>query len=286
MTKKKKILLFGSTSIGGHVVYYYLKETDKYDIVDVSLNKKLTKDTIILDLFDSKLVAELVRSINPDFIINCANVLIKESATHPERAIYINAYFPYFLKKLIANTKTKLVQISTDCVFSGKKGNYSEADFKDADSIYGRTRALGEINDNKNVNLRTSIIGPELDENGEELFNWFMHQKGTISGYKTAIWSGVTTLELAKAIDFVIGNNNVGLCNLTNGVQISKFELLKLFNQIWRDNSIVIVPNDGNYIDRSLCKTEFGYHVPDYPLMLNELSLWMSKHRELYKNVY
>ena len=215
---KKKILLFGATGMAGHMAYYYLQCTGKYDLVNVVYRSQLTDDSIVVDVTDGDAVSRLVREVRPDFILNCIGVLIRGSREHPDNAILINAWFPHLLKKLSDEVGAKLIHISTDCVFSGKKGNYSETDFRDADDVYGRSKALGEIINDKDLTIRTSIIGPELKENGEGLFHWFMHQHGCVNGFQTAIWGGVTTLELAKAIDVAIDQGVTGLIQLSNGL--------------------------------------------------------------------
>lgn len=281
--EKKKILLFGATGMAGHVAYYYLRNTGKYELTNVVYRTKLTDDSIIVDVTNKDAVSEVVRKTNPDLIINCIGILIKGSKEHPDNAIFINAYFPHLLKKLSDEVGAKLIHISTDCVFSGKKGNYTEEDFRDADDVYGRSKALGEIINEKDLTIRTSIIGPELKKNGEGLFHWFMQQTGKINGFKTAIWGGVTTLELAKAIDVAIEKQLTGLVQLSNGIGISKYDLLHLFKEIWNRHDIEILPYDGNGIDKSIAKSKrFKYKVPSYKDMLLEQSQWMKKHKELY----
>jgi len=109
------------------------------------------------------------------------------------------------------DTAVKIIQISTDCVFSGKDGGYKEDSFRDGDTIYARTKALGEINNNKDLTIRTSIIGPDINEDGIGLFHWFMKQSGTIYGFRNAYWTGVTTIELAKGIEKFIEYNVTGI---------------------------------------------------------------------------
>lgn len=280
---KKKVLLFGATGMAGHMAYYYLNGTGKYDICNVVYRTKLTDDSIIVDVTDKYAVSQVVRDVRPELIINCVGVLIKGSIEHPDNAIFINAYFPHLLKKLSDEVGAKLIHISTDCVFSGKKGNYVEDDFRDADDVYGRSKALGEIIGDKDLTIRTSIIGPELKKNGEGLFHWFMHQSGQIRGFRTAVWGGVTTLELAKSIDVAVERNTTGLIQLSNGVGISKYDLLHLFQRIWNKYDIEILPFDGNRIDKSIAKSaRFDYEVPDYETMLEEQLTWMKVHQNLY----
>lgn len=278
----KKVLLFGATGMAGHVTYYYLRSMGKYDISNVVYRTPLTEDSIVVDVTNRDAVADVVHRVHPEIIINCIGILIKGSKEHPDNAILINAYFPHLLKRLSDEVGAKLIHISTDCVFSGKKGNYTEDDFRDADDVYGRSKALGEIINDKDLTIRTSIIGPELKENGEGLFHWFMHQCGEINGFRTAIWGGVTTLELAKAIDFSLDNGIVGLIHLSNGVGISKFDLLNLFKEIWGKDT-VIKPYDGNEVDKSIEKSlRLDYEVPSYRQMLVEQFEMMKSYSNLY----
>lgn len=280
---KKKVLLFGATGMAGHVAYYYLQSTGRYELVNVVYRTKLTEDSVIVDVTDKNAVAEIVRMVRPELIINCIGILIKGSKDHPDNAVFINAYFPHLLKKLSDEIGAKLIHISTDCVFSGKKGNYTEGDFRDADDIYGRSKALGEIINDKDLTIRTSIIGPELKVHGEGLFHWFMYQTGKVNGFKTAIWGGVTTLELAKAIDTAIIQDNTGLIQLSNGIGISKYDLLCLFKRIWHRNDIDILPVDKNGVNKSIAKSErFIYEVPGYEDMLLEQYEWMKNNKSLY----
>ena len=280
---KKKVLLFGATGMAGHIAYYYLQSTERYEWINVVYRTKLVKDSIVVDVTDKNAVTKLVEEVRPDLIINCIGVLIKGSKEHPDNAIFINAYFPHLLKKLSDKIGAKLIHISTDCVFSGKRGNYTESDFRDADDIYGRSKALGEIINDKDLTIRTSIIGPELKTNGEGLFHWFMHQTGQVNGFKTAIWGGVTTLELAKAIDNAIVQEQTGLIQLSNGIGITKYDLLNLFKKIWHRSNVNILPYDGNKIDKSIAKSDkFAYEVPGYEVMLLEQYEWMRKNDKLY----
>ena len=280
---KKKVLLFGATGMAGHIAYYYLQSTERYELINVVYRTKLVKDSIVVDVTDKNAVTKLVEEVRPDLIINCVGVLIKGSKEHPDNAIFINAYFPHLLKKLSDKIGAKLIHISTDCVFSGKRGNYTESDFRDADDIYGRSKALGEIINDKDLTIRTSIIGPELKTNGEGLFHWFMHQTGQVNGFKTAIWGGVTTLELAKAIDNAIVQEQTGLIQLSNGIGITKYDLLNLFKKIWHRSNVNILPYDGNGIDKSIAKSDkFAYEVPCYEVMLLEQYEWMRKNDKLY----
>lgn len=281
---KNKILLLGATGMAGHMIYYYLRNTNKYDIRNVTYRLPLTPDSIILDVTNLDAIQNVIYEEKPDIIINCIGLLIKEANKFPDKAVFLNAYFPQFLREKSDSIGCRLIHISTDCVFSGKKGKYKEEDFRDADDIYGRSKALGEIVNTKDLTIRTSIIGPELKKNGEGLFSWFIKQKGEIKGYTAAFWGGVTTLELAKAIDAAIEDKIVGLVHLTNGIRISKYDLLTLIKVIWDKQDIIIKPCEDYNIDKSLVRSErFNYIVPSYFDMLKELHIWMLKNN-LYAN--
>jgi dTDP-4-dehydrorhamnose reductase len=193
---------------------------------------------------------------------------------------------PHQLKKISKNIGAKLIHISTDCIFSGNKGGYIETDAKDAKDgkgVYSQTKKLGEIEDDANLTLRTSIIGPELKNNGEGLFHWFMNQQGEISGYTKAIWSGVTTLELAKAVKWSIDNNITGLYHVTNNSSISKYDLLQLFQKYTKKN-INIKPFDGKKVDKSFIDTRLliDYQIPSYDQMISNMVRLITDKRILY----
>ena len=283
----EKVLLFGATGMAGHMVYYYLREMGGYDLANVVYRTPLTGDSLIVDVSDRNAVEEAVRQVKPDILINCVGVLVRGSKEHPDNAVLLNAYFPHLLEKLADRYDARLIHISTDCVFSGKKGNYSETDFRDADDVYGRSKALGEIVNGRDLTIRTSIIGPELKADGEGLFHWLMSQHGTVSGFKTAIWGGVTTLELAKAISVAIKEGTTGLVHLSNGTGISKYDLLCLFKDIWGRKDVEIVSVDTNDVDKSIAKAaRFGYEVPGYREMLKDLYAWMQAHKDMYRQYW
>jgi dTDP-4-dehydrorhamnose reductase len=279
---KKKILVLGSTGMAGHQVVNYFLNFDDYDVIDISFRSKLRKKTIIIDVTNKTTFEKVVTELKPDFIVNCIGILIHGSS-NVENAIYLNAYLPHQLKKISKNIGAKLIHISTDCVFSGDKGGYIESDVKDGKGVYSQTKILGEIEDDSNLTLRTSIIGPELKGNGEGLFHWFMNQSGSISGYTNAIWSGVTTLELAKAVEWSIDNSITGLYHVTNNSSISKYELLKVF-QKYTKKDIGIKPFDGKNVDKSFINTRLlmDYKIPPYEQMISDMVSLIINNRPLY----
>jgi dTDP-4-dehydrorhamnose reductase len=287
MNLKKKILVLGSTGMLGHQVVKYLNGFDEFIVDDIAYRNKLRKGTIIVDAMDKTALERIIVRLKPDFIINCIGILVNGSQNE-KRAIYLNAYLPHQLKTIAKNINSKLIHISTDCVFSGSRGQYIETDSRDGQGIYSQTKILGEIIDDTNLTLRTSIIGPELKNNGDGLFHWFMNQSGDISGYTKTIWSGVTTIELAQIIKLTIDNNLTGLYHITNNKSICKYELLKLF-QKYTNKEINIYPTDGSINNKSIIDTRklINYEIPFYEIMVKEMVENMKSNKSLYpyKNI-
>lgn len=178
--------------------------------------------------------------------------------------------------------------MSTDCVFSGKAAPYSENSIRDGETFYDRTKGLGEIDSPRHLTFRNSIIGPDLKEHGIGLFNWFMKQNGPINGYTGAIWTGVTTLTLAKAMERAAMEGTTGLYHLVNPVSINKFDLLQLFNKHFKDNQITINPSSLVNLDKTLINTrnDFSYKVPSYEEMIIEMKDWIYAHKKLYPHYF
>jgi len=266
----------------GHVVVNYFEEKN-YNVYNLSHRIKINEKTKLMDVTNFYEFDNYLKELNLDVIINCIGILNQAAEQNPDKAILLNSYLPRFLEKKYSDTKTKIIQISTDCVFSGKTGNYREDSFKDGETIYARTKALGEIDNEKDLTIRTSIIGPDINENGIGLFHWFMKQKNSIYGYKNAFWTGVTTIELAKGIEALVQNNVTGLYHFVPNTKISKFDLLNIFNEVF-DKKITILPKEDYVVDKSLIntRTDFSYIVPNYKEMIEEMKNWIDKHADLY----
>jgi len=281
-----KIAVLGAGGMAGHVIYQHLMESG-YNCVPYYHNKR--KHGFKFDAEDAQQIYDLVYKYDYAYIINCIGVLIKESEENPEKAILVNALFPKILERYARTTGIKIIHISTDCVFSGAKGSYEEDSAKDGLDTYAKTKALGEINNSKDLTIRTSIIGPELKNNGTGLFDWFMKQKASAKGFADHFWTGVTTLELAKAVEYFLKNSIAGLVHLTNSTKISKYELLNLINE-YRPGSRIRIEKTvtGQPIDKSLICTrkDFDYRVPDYQKMIIELFEYIEKHMQLYGDKY
>ena len=281
---KDKVLVLGSAGLIGHQVYNYLKDSDNYELHNISYRNKIQNDTILLNARDEKNFIDKITSIRPHYIINCIGILINGSDTDPENAIFLNSYMPHRLTRLADKINAKLIHISTDCVFSGdKKESYIETDEKDGRGVYAKSKGLGEIVNNKHLTLRTSVVGPELKTDGEELFHWFMNQQGDISGFTKAIWSGVTTIELAKAVKWSIDHHITGLYHVTNNSSISKYDLLELF-QKYTKKDIDIKPVDGKNVDKSFIDTRLlmNYKIPSYDQMISDMVSLIANNKSLY----
>jgi dTDP-4-dehydrorhamnose reductase len=278
----KKILLLGSAGMAGQILKVELQKlTEQIELVDIARNSKISEPKIHLDLRNFNELETIISKGNFDFIINCVGVLNSSAEENPDQAIMINSYLPHFLEKTTSKLTTKVIHISTDCVFSGKSGGYIESDFKDGNGFYAQSKALGEIINSKDLTIRTSIIGPDLNFNGIGLFKWISNQKGPINGYTKAYWSGVTTIELAKVIIEFINRPSIptGIIHLTNSFKISKFDLLTLIKNVFELKDIQIIEYYNYAVDKSLVNTrnEINLNVPSYLDMILEMKEWIIK---------
>jgi len=283
MKKTKRILVLGATGMAGHMITLYFKEQG-YDVTVYSVTPFPYCKNIVGNAFETGNFKSMILQGEYDTIINCIGILNQAADQNRSAALYLNSYLPHLIADTIKDKKTKLIHMSTDCVFAGNTGPYYENSLRDGISFYDRTKALGEVEDDKNLTFRNSIIGPDMNEGGIGLFNWFMKQKGIINGFTGALWTGVTTLTLAKAMEKAIEENLCGLYNLVNNESISKHELLILFNKYFRNNSLTILKNDDLQLDKSLRnkRKDFSFVVPAYERMVLEMKEWVDAHSTLY----
>jgi len=274
-----KILILGGKGMAGHVITAYLQQKPEYHVLYTSRDKN-DKDGIYLDVTDSTKIEEVIDSLKPDITVNSVGILNEYANNNTKLAFQVNSLLPHQLEKLTERNNGKLIHISTDCVFLGTKGEYTEKDIPDGTSFYAQSKQLGEIISDKHLTIRTSIIGPELKENGIGLFLWFMKQKGKIQGYEKVLWNGVTTLELAKAIEDMINQDITGLYHLGSNQKISKYRLLSMIKEIFNKTDVEIIPDSNIVLDRTILSTRTDYHyqIPTYEIMLNELKGWMESH--------
>lgn len=277
-----KVVVLGTLGMAGHIIAEYLDSIGEYEVSGVARRPGRYVNEII-DALDFSLLEAFLTSKSPDVVINCIGLLVSSSANQITNAILINSYLPQFIGELGDKLGFKCIQVSTDCVFSGKDGGYSENSFRDGDDNYARTKALGELFSEKHLTIRTSIIGPELKSDGTGLMGWFFSQNGEVNGYTKAYWSGVTTLELAKEIHRIIQKPVAGLVHVCPDEKVSKYELLRLINEIWARNCHVI-PYDAYAIDKSLIRTreDYCYLPSDYRTMLFDLKNWTDSHPDYY----
>lgn len=285
---KKKVIVLGALGMAGHIMSQYLDETNEYEVFGIARTNDTKYIKKELDVQKFEELEKYFEEIKPDIVINCIGILVAKSNSDLTTAIMMNSYLPHFLSQLGNKLNYKLIHISTDCVFSGKTGGYNENSFRDGDDNYARTKALGEVINDKDLTIRTSIIGPELKSNGTGLLHWFLNQNDTIGGYSKAFWSGVTTLELAKQTHEMIKQDVRGLFQLSPDDKISKFDLLKLFAKIW-GKEIFIEENTKYSIDKSLIctRTDFIYannQRPNYEQMLIEAKDWMDLNKAYYQH--
>lgn len=278
-----RFLVLGASGMAGHMISIYLKEQG-HTVLGFTRRKVSFVPTIIGDATDTKVLRNLIDSGDFDTIINCIGILNQAAEQNKASAVFLNSYLPYFLVQITSETSTQIIHMSTDCVFSGKAGNYTENSLRDGEAFYDRTKALGELEDNKNMTFRNSIVGPDIDPQGIGLLNWFMQQNGEVNGYIHAMWTGMTTLQLAKMMEKAAEEKAHGLYNMVPDHSINKYELLKLFNKYLRNNAVVIKPSDAFVCDKTLIRTcyDFSELVPDYAVMVAELAIWMQNHKELY----
>ncbi|TXH04363.1 MAG: SDR family oxidoreductase [Candidatus Moraniibacteriota bacterium] len=229
-----------------------------------------------VDVGDHDSITAAFARVQPDVVINCIG-LVKQlaDANDPLVAVPINTLLPHRLASLCAVACARLIHVSTDCVFSGSKGNYSESDFPDAYDLYGRSKFLGEVDYPNAITLRTSIIGHELS-GARSLVGWFLAQCGSVKGFSKAIFSGLPTVELARVVrDFVLPNPALtGLYHVAAS-PICKLDLLRLVAKAY-EKETEIVPNDSLVIDRSLNPEKFrlatGYVAPEWPDLVRRMA--------------
>lgn len=235
--------------------------------------RHLLIESLDVEQFDS--LARGIELARPDVVINCIGVVKQlAEADDPLTALPLNSLLPHRLARLCSMVGARLVHVSTDCVFSGAQGHYTEADFADANDLYGRSKYLGEVAYANAVTLRTSIIGHELD-GARSLLGWFLAQSGNVQGYTRAVFSGLPTVELARVIrDFVIPNPQLQGLYHVSSAPVSKYDLLRLVAKAY-GKRIEIAPNDQLVIDRSLNSARFqaatGYIPPAWPELVHRM---------------
>ena len=283
-SKRMKILVLGCNGMAGHLISLYFKELGHEVVGFARSESKLLCSTVLGDASNMDLVRKTIEGGNFDTVINCIGLLNQFAENNKAMAVLLNGYLPHYLVEITKGLKTKVIHMSTDCVFAGNDGPYYEDSIPNGTTFYDRSKAIGEFNDDKNLTFRNSIIGPDIKATGIGLFNWFMKQSGPIKGYTGAIWTGVTTLTLAKAMEAALKENLIGLYNLVNNESINKFDLCSLFNSYFRGGELVINPDAKLQLDKSLRRkrNDFSFTVPSYEQQIKEMREWIDAHPSLY----
>ena len=277
-----KILILGVSGMLGNAVFRHFSADARLDVygsvrssnaINHFSDDSVAKIKVGVDVENQDLLMNLFLDIKPDVVINCVGLIKQLSDSNsPLVALPINSMLPHRLALLCDLVHSRLIHISTDCVFSGLKGAYLESDLSDATDLYGRSKLLGEVYYPNSITLRTSIIGHELSTHNA-LIDWFLNQEERVGGYVRAIYSGLPTVELARVIkDFVIPNNSISGLFHVAASPISKYDLLNLVSSVY-GKSIEIYKDDSVVIDRSLNSNKFntltGYSPPSWPKLIN-----------------
>lgn len=279
-----RVLVLGASGMIGSTTFRVLSERHDWDVYG-SVRSETAKQFFPAQLAERLLanvdvtnydaLVDVFARIRPEVVINCVGATKhKTDGNDPLMAIPLNALLPHRLARLCEAVNARLVHVSTDCVFSGKQGHYTEDDLPDTDDVYGRSKALGEVDYPNAITLRTSTIGHEL-QSSYGLLDWFLTQQGSCKGFKRAIFSGLSSMEFARVIrDIVIPQPSLhGLYHVA-GPAIAKYDLLKLVAKVY-GKAIEIIPENEFVIDRSLNADRFhaatGYQSPEWPELIESM---------------
>tara|TARA_B100000963_G_C22599295_1_gene659446 strand:- start:688 stop:1542 length:855 start_codon:yes stop_codon:yes gene_type:complete len=275
-----RVLVLGASGLIGNAIFKILSISKDISVSGTFLNSdkkkfKFNDQMILINLMDHKKTKTLINKLYPDIVINCCGITKHHKLfSDSEKTIYLNSILPHKLRKICIKNKIRLIQISTDCVFKGNKGNYHETDDCDAYDFYGKSKSLGEICSDSMLTIRTSTIGHEI-ETKYGLLEWFLLQKNECLGFEKAFFSGLTSLEFAKIIkDFILPNEKLNGIIHIGGQIISKYDLLKIINKVYNKN--IIIERENKFIlNRSLNSEKFykfsGYKPKSWDTLINEL---------------
>jgi dTDP-4-dehydrorhamnose reductase len=297
MSKQQKILILGGTGMMGHLLLRYLSAFPEYDVAATArslsdMGKHFPEDLLVRfhpDSVDTNHFDSVIRAlalVKPDIVVNCIGIIKQlPLADDPLTAISVNALLPHQISLISRTAGARLIHISTDCVFDGKEGMYTENDQSNAEDLYGRTKFLGEVSYPHCVTLRTSIMGHEL-KGGYGLIEWFLSQTQKVRGFRKAIYSGFPTIELARIIhDYVLPNPELTGIYHVSSEPISKYDLLRLVAERY-GKEIEIEPYDDFVQDRSLSSVLFrettGYHPPSWDKLVEMMHSDFLANRRYY----
>jgi dTDP-4-dehydrorhamnose reductase len=270
--------------MAGSAIYRYFAQQGEHHVIGVARSSafahrfgSLANGSLHIepDVLNLDRLIGLLADTRPDVVVNCIGIIKQHAYAEDSLAVVpVNSNFPHRLAQLCRLSGARLIHISTDCVFSGAKGNYLEIDQPDATDLYGRSKLLGEVDAPMAITLRTSIIGHEFNTT-HSLVDWFLSQTGRTNGYTKAIFSGMPTVELARVIrDYVLPNPQLSGVYHVSAHPISKFDLLTLVAKTY-GKDIEITPVDKPVIDRSLnsdrFRTKVDYRPPDWPTLIHQM---------------
>lgn len=297
MIKQRKILILGGTGMLGHLLLRYFSAFPEYEITATARSLTGMKkhfpanilplflpDSVDVNYFDS--VIRALASVQPDVVINCIGIIKQlPLSDDPLTAITVNALFPHRISLISRTAGARVIHISTDCVFNGQKGMYTEKDQSNAEDLYGRTKYLGEVSYPHCVTLRTSVIGHEL-KGGYGLVEWFLSQTRNVRGFRKAIYTGFPTIELARIIrDHVLPNTALSGVYHVSSEPISKYDLLSMVAERY-GKKIEIESYDDFIQDRSLDSTIFremtGYQPPLWDKLVEMMHADFMANRIIY----
>lgn len=277
-----KVLVLGANGMFGSMVATVLAQYADYNVTQ-TVRANVPRHggmadtmTVTLDVLDTLALEGCLANVAPDVVINCTGLIKQRPEASDILQIYpINALFPHQLARFCGVQGIRLVQFSTDCIFSGQDGNYADDAISDVQDYYGQSKCLGEVSDQSHVvTLRTSIIGHEA-QSSYQLIDWFLEQEGSVRGFSKAIFSGFPTVEIGRVLaEYVLPQTDLsGTYNLSAD-PISKLELLRIVRDVYGKN-IEIVPDYQVQIDRSLnssaLRARLGYTPPPWPDLIAAL---------------
>ena len=282
-----RVIILGVSGLIGHQLFLHFsncfetygvlhKKKDYYGNLSLFSEKNVIEN---IDVNKIEILKEIILGINPDVILNCVGITKrKEDITNPISAIRTNALFPHLLADCARSIKKRVIHFSTDCVFDGKTGNYSEKSLTSAEDVYGRTKALGEIMYENSLTIRSSFIGQELFGK-TELLEWFLSQKGKqILGYTNTYYSGVSTVFMAKTIASIIADypDLTGLFHLATEKPISKYELLCIARNAFKTDVEIIPANKYVHnptLNGTKLRKAINLDVPSWEIMMQQLAV-------------
>lgn len=283
-----RVLVLGVTGMLGHTVFRWLRRDPGYEVwgtlreqsgLQFFSEAEISHLASDLDVLDVAALDRVVRQVQPALVINCIGVVKQLAASHdPLVVLPLNSMLPHRLARLTAEIGARLIHVSTDCVFSGRQGNYRESDTADATDLYGQSKYIGEVRDQSHVlTVRVSIIGHELASH-RSLVDWFLSQDAVVTGYTAAVFSGLPTVELARVFhEVVVPQPDLSGLYHVSALPVSKYDLLRIVADVY-GKPVTLTPSQAVVIDRSLNSERFtaatGYVAPAWPDLVQTMHAW------------